>query len=288
MATFFHPQQNPHTNSTSPTFSPRFIVDGCIPDLEITSADAIHFHVHRERLLAASTNAFGGLLHGPVYVLALPEPATVLNVILNVIYGMSCLPNSPSLGSTEAALDALIKYGVPIAQLAQPSYPLYELVRSYAPHYPIEAYAVAAHHRLEELAAAISAHLLAYDLSRITDELTIKMGPIYFSRLANLHRSRMTALRNIVLQPPAVHPTTLMCNEHSQRELCRAWAFANAEIVWNARPSKDLVHCCLREFSKGVLNQRRRWRHWSQTFLLTPWSRRSCMRRHPYNVQTAV
>ncbi|KAI0653283.1 hypothetical protein C8Q70DRAFT_643318 [Cubamyces menziesii] len=237
MATFSYPQQNPHADSISTTFSPGFVIDGLIPDLEITSADAIHFHVHSERLLAVSNNAFGGLLHRPVYALAVPQPATVLNVTLNIIYGMSCLPNPPSLESTEAALDALIKYGITLTQLAKPSYPLYELIRSYAPYYPIEAYAVAAHHKLEELAAAISAHLLAYDLSRISDELTIKMGPLYFSRLANLHRSRMTALRNIVLQPPATHPVTPLCNLDSQREVSRAWAFANAELVWNARPN---------------------------------------------------
>ncbi|KAI0330920.1 hypothetical protein GY45DRAFT_1336527 [Cubamyces sp. BRFM 1775] len=251
MATFSNAPQNPHTNSISSIFNPGFIVDGLIPNLEITSADAVHFHVHRDRLFLASTNAFGGLLRDPVFSFAVPEPATVLNIVLNVIYGMSCLPNPPSLESTEAALDALIKYGLPVAQLAKPSYPLYELIRSYAPYYPIEAYAVAGHYKLEELAVAISAHLLAFDLSRISDELTVKMGPIYFSRLANLHRARMTALRNIVLQPPAMHPITPTCNEEVQRELSRAWAFANAEIVWNALPSKSprplpLLHMCQR------------------------------------------
>ncbi|KAJ8489320.1 hypothetical protein ONZ51_g2985 [Trametes cubensis] len=237
MVTFSDAKLSPHTDAISSVFNPGFIADGLIPNLEITSADDVHFHVHRRRLLLASDNAFGGLLRDPVFSLTVPEPAAVLNIVLNVTYGMFCVSHLPSLESIEAALDAVIKYGLPIAQLAKPSYPLYELVRSYAPYYPIEAYAIAAHYQLEELAVAISAHLLAFDLSRISDELTVKMGPLYFSRLANLHRGRMTALRNIVLQPPAMHPITPVCNEETQRELSRAWAFASAEIVWNALPN---------------------------------------------------
>ncbi|KAI0335435.1 hypothetical protein GY45DRAFT_1240377, partial [Cubamyces sp. BRFM 1775] len=219
-------------------FNPGFVVDGLLPDLEIIAPDGVHFHVHTSRLLAPSSNAFGGRLAHPAHPLYLPESSVVLSVVFHVIYGMSILPHPPPLQSTEAALDALIKYGLSIAQLAAaPSLPLYELVRSYAPYYPIEAYALAAHHRLEHLAVAISAHLLAYDVTRLSDELTVKMGPIYFARLVNLQRSRITALRNIVLRPPSMHPATSTCDAENQRELSRAWAFANAEIVWNVLPS---------------------------------------------------
>ncbi|KAH9899899.1 hypothetical protein C8Q73DRAFT_787744 [Cubamyces lactineus] len=224
-------------HAISSVFNPGFVVDGYLPDLEVISPDGVHFHVHTRRLLASSSNAFGGTLAHPTYPLYLPETSVVLSIVFHVIYGMSVLPHPPPLQSTEAALDALIKYGLSTAQLAAPTLPLYELVRSYAPYYPIEAYALAAHYHLEDLAVAISAHLLAYDVTRLSDELTVKMGPIYFARLVNLQRGRISALRNIVLRPPAMHPATPTCNADNQRELSRAWAFANAEIVWNVLPN---------------------------------------------------
>ncbi|KAI0328404.1 hypothetical protein GY45DRAFT_1347229 [Cubamyces sp. BRFM 1775] len=227
--------------SVSSVFNPRYILDGFPPNLDITSRDGIHFHVHAHRLLAASANAFGGLPLQTRHAITLPEPAVVLNIVFHIMYGMSILPHMPPLESTEAALDALIKYGLPISQLAAaPTFPLYDLLRSYAPYYPIEAYAVVAHHRLENLAVVISSHLLAYDVARISDELCVKMGPIYFKRLISLQRSRIEALRNIVLRPPAMHPVTVICNAENQQELTRAWAFANAAMVWNALPSTCL------------------------------------------------
>ncbi|KAI0360876.1 hypothetical protein OH77DRAFT_733589 [Trametes cingulata] len=230
-----HP--GPSANSISVMFTPAFQVDGFFPDVALVSADSTAFHVHTRRLLAASTNAFGGLLaHAAPGFVAVPESAAVLNIVLHLIYGMSCLHFQPSLESTEAALDALIKYGVPPPQLAA-SRPLHQLLLSYAPYRPIEAYALAAHHGLEDAAVAISGHLLAYDLSKLTDELTVKMGPIYFNRLVGLHQARNRALRDIALRPPASHPLTPTCNEEEQAKLKRGWAFASADIVWNTLPN---------------------------------------------------
>ncbi len=77
----------------------------------------------------------------------------------------------------------------------------------------------------------------------LTDELSIKMGSVYFSRLYNLQQARLAALKNIVLRPPAAHPPTPACNGDVQRELSRAWAFAAAQIVWTALPSKRVFRC---------------------------------------------
>ena len=89
---------------------------------------------------------------------------------------------------------------------------------------------------------AISGHLLAYDLSRISDALSIKMGSLYLRRLLILHTSRADALKNIVLAPPSSHPPTLICadREVSQARLTRAWAFAAAQLAWAHLPSEFL------------------------------------------------
>ncbi|KAI0675640.1 hypothetical protein C8Q78DRAFT_1074643 [Trametes maxima] len=226
--------------STSPTFHSNLVVDNCPPDLTIISVDGVRFHGHRSWILSISSNSFAGLLTESTDNLTLPEHAIVIDIVLHITYGMFYAGQLPPLDATDAALKALMKYGMPIQALSSPGSPFYQLILSYAPYYPIEAYALAAHHNLEDLAVAISSHLLAYDLTTLSDELATKMGPVYFNRLYNLQRARLAALRNIILHPPASHPPTEDCDEEKQKELGRAWAFASAQIVWNALPSTSI------------------------------------------------
>lgn len=174
-------------NTTSLMFTPHFQVDGFLPDVVLVSADNVTFHTHSQRLLDASTNAFGDTLTAYAFPrpIALPETSVVLNIVLHIIYGMSCVPYQPPFESTDAALVALIKYGVPAVTLAR-SQALFQLATSYAAHRPIDVYALAAHHGLEDIAIAVSPHLLAYDVSKLSHELTIEMGSVYFSRLCRL------------------------------------------------------------------------------------------------------
>ncbi|KAL1945669.1 hypothetical protein VTO73DRAFT_1671 [Trametes versicolor] len=217
-------------------FNPHFQIDGILPNVHIVSADSVIFHVHQQRLLAASTNAFGGSLAYPPRLIAVSENSSVLNIVLHVIYGMSCLRFQPPFESTEAAVAALIKYGVPAASLAN-SQSLHELFMFHAPHRPIEVFALAGHYALEPVAVAVSAHLLAYDLTRISDTLVVKMGSVYFNRLYKLQQTRLTALRDILLRRPPTHAPTATCADGGQEEIGRAWAFATAQIVWTALPN---------------------------------------------------
>ena len=105
----------------------------------------------------------------------------------------------------------------------------------------LEAYALAGHFGLDALAVAVSAHLLAFDTSQISDALSLQMGPIYFRRLLDWHQARLAALKEIVLSPPSVHPPTLECGEEKGRALTKAWAFAAAGIVWEAAPGESTV-----------------------------------------------
>ncbi|KAI0768792.1 hypothetical protein BD413DRAFT_493744 [Trametes elegans] len=248
------PAQLPPEHSTSTIFHRAFALNGTPPDTSLVSSDAIYFHVHRQQLLACSTNAFGGRLTQHTPALSLPESSAALNVVLHTIYGMSCVHTGPPLEDTEAAVGALVKYGLPVAHLAAPGMPLYQLMLSYAPYRPIEAYALAGHFRLDALAAAVSSHLLAFDVSTLSDALAVKMGPVYFRRLYDLHRARLAALRTIVLRPPARHALTPGCNEEVQQEVSRAWAFASAEIVWNARPniSTYALHSAFAQAARAI------------------------------------
>ena len=226
-------------------FSPSLRIDGLLPNSIIVSSNHVYFYIHRHRILDVSSNAFFGhfayedLFPTPsLPTVHLPEDGDVINVLLHTIYGFPCTHFHPSLETVEQSLTALIKYGVLIEAHTTPHQPLYQLILSHAPHHPIDTYALAAHHDLEDLAVAASGHLLSYDTSRLTDALASRIGPVYLKRLFLLHHSRLAALRNIVLQPPATHPATPGCADGEQGDLVRAWALAAARLVWDATPSK--------------------------------------------------
>ena len=204
--------------------------------MSLMSSDQVIFYVHRLHLSSISSNAFAGLLPTLATSFFVTERATVLDIVLHIVYGRPYTDRNPPLSEIEAALDALIKYGVNPYAHAIPHQPLYTLLKNHAPYHPIETYAVAGKYGLEAAAVAVSAHLLAYDPSNLSDELSVKIGPVYLRRLIALHHERSNALKNIVLKPPANHRPTLMCGEASQAQLTQAWAHAAAELAWDALP----------------------------------------------------
>ncbi|TFK84733.1 hypothetical protein K466DRAFT_214958 [Polyporus arcularius HHB13444] len=232
---------SPELDSRPAAFGPLFLYKGALPDILFTTADNVSFYAHRHILQHASTNAFAGLLTGTGQSLNVLESSVVLSIALYVVYALPCDHLSATLATVEAAADALVKYGVPLQSFAAPNSAFYHLVLVQAPYRPIDAYALAAHYGLETLAVAISAHLLAYDLSTITNELAAKMGSIYVKRLFDLHKLRRSALKNIVMNPPAMHIPNLACGTGEQRQLTQAWALAAAEMAWNALPSESTL-----------------------------------------------
>ncbi|TFY50363.1 hypothetical protein EVJ58_g11080 [Rhodofomes roseus] len=174
---------------------------------------------------------------GSTQTMPVPEPSDVLNVVVHAIYHIPVAQFMPPFETVSAAFDALVGYGASVQQLAAPGSPLYILVLSQAPLRPIDAYALAAHYDLIALATPISAHLLAYTLSSVTDELAARIGPIYLKRLFFLHHGRTEALKALLLRPPQGHEPMRDCDVIQQQRLTRAWALASAHLVWDARPN---------------------------------------------------
>ncbi|KAI0769646.1 hypothetical protein BD413DRAFT_627354 [Trametes elegans] len=240
--------EHPGDATISAAFQPSLRVDERLPDLIVISSNNVYFYAHRHRIANASSNGFGGRFlddsvsygHGYLPSIHLPESGDVLNVVLHVMYGLPCTHFHPTLETVEAALDALVKYGVPLQVHAAPYQPLHQLILSLAPYRPVETYAVVGQHALEDLAVPISGHLLSFDLSRITDPLATKMGPVYLKRLFLLHTTRLAALKDILLRPPAAHPRTPGCDPATHGSLTRAWALATAQFVWDASPSEPV------------------------------------------------
>ncbi|KAI0704092.1 hypothetical protein C8Q76DRAFT_697428 [Earliella scabrosa] len=221
------------------------------PDIILVTSDNHRFDVHTRRLRQTSRNSFNSLLppaHGaaPVSSVTLPESSDVVDVVLHVLYGKPFLtatssgptaaPSLPPLEVIDGALTALIKYGAaPLPSLASPTQPLYALLLAHAPQHPIETYALAGQHALEDVAVAASAHLVSYDISSLTDDLSVQMGPAYFMRLLALQQDRLSALKHIVLVPPPSHAPTAECGAERGR-LAAAWALAAAQLAFDVDP----------------------------------------------------
>ncbi|KAJ7179938.1 hypothetical protein C8R43DRAFT_971240 [Mycena crocata] len=258
--------------SVSTTFFPAAQHRSQPPDLILLSKDSVYFYVHSDLILDVSENRFRAMLPiSPVEgdeppILSIPELSPVLNIILHAIYEISCAHYSPPFEILVNAVDAMPIYGINPKKIILPSTPLFTLLLSQAPLFPLELYALAAHYDILDLAVPTSSHLLAFPLSRLTDQMVERMGATYLKRLFFLHFGRAEALKRVLLPPPHPHPPTPTCDFPSQKGLGRAWALASAYLAWDVRPdmSTTTLESALRplaehlscELCKQALNDR--------------------------------
>lgn len=247
--------------SVSTTFHPGAQLHELSPDTILLASDGVFFYVHSSVLLASSNNHFNnlfpldpGLSKDRDPMLTVPEHSTVLNVILHIIYDMSCAHYSPIFPTFVTTMNHLPTYGIPPKQVIIPSTPIYNLLLSYAPLFPLELYALAASYDLYDLAVATSSHLLSFPLATLTDEMAERIGPVYLKRLFFLHFGRSDALKRVLLPPPHPHVPTPWCDFNEQKKLTRAWALASAYLAWDARPdlSTSAMESALRPLAEHL------------------------------------
>ncbi len=232
--------------SVSTTFFPGSEFDVSPTDLIIISSDSVFFYVHTHRLLAASTNGFNSLAplkeqdHPEGNILPLPLDSVVLNILLHTIYNMSAAHYAPPPEAVIAAVESFETYGLSVRTYMAPASPFATLFLCTAPQAPIEFYAFAGAYDLNYLAIPISSFLLSYSLASLTDELAVKMGPLYLKRLFFLHLGRVEALKRLLLPPPQSHVPNAYCDFTEQKKLTRAWALASAYLAWDVRPGGSL------------------------------------------------
>ncbi|KAJ7638762.1 hypothetical protein FB45DRAFT_903741 [Roridomyces roridus] len=227
------------------------------PDIVLLSQDSVYFYVCSDLLLNKSGNGFRAML--PISpssddeppILNVPEPSPVLNIILHAIYEMSCAHYSPPFNVLVKAVDSMPIYGIDPKTTILPATPLFTLLLSQAPLFPLDLYTLAAHYDIFELAVPTSSHLLAFPLSRLTDDAVERMGAIYLKRLFFLHFGRAEALKRVLGAPPHPHPPTPFCDFVQQKTLARAWALATAYLAWDIRPdmSTTTLESALRPLS---------------------------------------
>jgi len=214
-------------------------------DVIFRSSDSVWFYANSSELLRESDNNFHSLLppavqpgardNDPPPVIDVQEDSAAFNIVLHVLYRLSCDKYSPPIEAIEAAVTALQKYGVSVRKHTTPSSPLFSLLVFFNDTAPTELYTFAAKHDLYDLAALTSSYLHSIDLSTLTDDMAERMGPLYLKRLFFLHYGRADALKRILLSPPHPHAPTPDCDFAEQKQLTRAWALASAYLAWDAR-----------------------------------------------------
>ncbi|EKM52102.1 uncharacterized protein PHACADRAFT_262570 [Phanerochaete carnosa HHB-10118-sp] len=230
--------------SISTVFHPTLDAGTGPPDIKFIAADNVSFFAHIPHILNRSVNQFNDLIptsynaqEGDApFVVAVPEPSPVFNIILHIIYGWSSAAFTHTLDDIAATVIALKTYGMSTSACLAQHTPLYTLMLAHASLRPLEIYALAAEHGLEHIAVVVSSQLVAYRLHEITDPLLVRMGARYLLRLAKLQATLMEKLRDLMLTPPEGHASTSTCGFAQQRILMGAWAIATASLSWKAKP----------------------------------------------------
>lgn len=218
-------------------------------DLKLMSSDATSFFVHVSVLLAKSSNNFGDLLRlerlrqyatNRPPSLAIGSTATVLNVVLHVIYDVVPLPHNVDLQDLITAVDALAFCGVSLREHAHRDTPLFQLLATHMAAAPIDVYALAASHNLHDMAVLSSSYTLDMRARDISEDQALRMGVHYLRRLIDLQLRRTGKLKELLRRPPTGHLPTETCSIASQERLARAWLMSGAYFLWDAVPGTFL------------------------------------------------
>ena len=233
--------------STSIVFSPDASIDRNPSDVIIAAGDAVLFYVREARILPSSTNGFNS--HLPVAppvtqktsesesVIHLPESSAVINIMLHCVYGLPCTHITPTVKDIQATFAAMKTYGLPYQSYAESGAPLHHTIRTLIPTSPLDVYALAASMDNRDLATIASSHLLSSPLSNMSEEMSIKIGPVYLRRLFFLHLGRAQALKRLLIIPPDLHQPTNACTVTMQVAIFRRWALAAVQLAWDDSPN---------------------------------------------------
>ncbi|KAK7031299.1 hypothetical protein VNI00_013554 [Paramarasmius palmivorus] len=205
-------------------------------DTAFITGDLTVFYVDEATLIEASNNGFGGVLpleqkNATQRVVPLSELTSYeLHVILQSVYNPildDFIWKSPICHSTlqivVQGIDLMPHYGInPRTCIKQYSH-LSKYLLTCSPIYPLDIYALAAYHDMEDIAIAASSHMLMLDPSIIDATTVSRIGPSYFRRLNDLHQTRKSILTQLLMTEPALHNLTKRCTFQDQQALRDGW-----------------------------------------------------------------
>lgn len=231
-----------------------------VVDLILLSKDCVWFTVHSSVLLTASTNKFSNLIPprddsaSTLSIVSVDEDSVVMYLMIDASYlstatSLFIPPQNfdwiamVDIASLKTAVGRLAVYGLPTDIAAHTSSVLYQRLREEIPRHPLDVFALAAHHGLEEFTVQASSHLLSLPLINVSDEQRQYMGSSYYDRLVALHEKRLLALVHILLRPPSTHMADLLCTEENQNQMVQSWIKSAALVLIDATPSS--IQLCL-------------------------------------------
>ncbi|KAK7040209.1 hypothetical protein VNI00_010015 [Paramarasmius palmivorus] len=229
----------PTTISISRVFGPNIHQSAPRPpvDLILLTTDSVIFYVDENTLLNASNNQFNSRLPLPtrekqkrvVFLPGVTSPE--LQIVLQCLYNV---PNGdmPDIDTVIRGIDRLSTYGMSPKALVKPRSHMYEHLLSCAPLNPLQVYSTAAFHDMYSLAVQVSAHLLVVDLSKVTEEFSVRMGTRYLMKLVRLHLGRTEVLKGLLTVEPELHNPTKKCGFEDQKRLKRDWNYGVARLCW--------------------------------------------------------
>ena len=218
-------------------------------DMLLLSSDSVMFYTNEEILLNASNNSFRHLLpfgskELSQRVLVTDLSSSELEIVLRAIFDV---PNSDvrplidvDVKTLTRAIDSLPEYGISPTACITPESNLYQLLLACAPLHPLEVYAQAAHHGLDSLATIVSSHTLVVNLAQLTDELSVKMGPVHALRLFQLHIGRVETLKRLLSHDIGLHDPTRYCDFDGQKVLKEKWNIGIAFMSTKIEPGEFL------------------------------------------------
>ncbi|KAG9036417.1 hypothetical protein FRB95_008958 [Tulasnella sp. JGI-2019a] len=236
-------------------------VGGMVLNTIIATRDGVIFYVHSTKMQASSCNSFDHLIPAstassanttpesghstnaaappadrpgnvltlrphPNIIILIPELAAVCNVLLHIVYGMSCERFLPSIETFSAALQCLRRYGISIPD---EDATIWTLIANHAPEHPMQVYLIGATYLIESVCVLASPYTLYIPvLQNMVDQDAIAMGAIYLRRLLLLHAELPETLRRITIVPPKEH---VSCTVTIQEAIPIAWRDAVANLL---------------------------------------------------------
>lgn len=200
-------------------------------DIIFKTTDAILFYVDSAKI---PHGAFASVLQTPlgdVATIEIAESSAILEVILHALYDAAFPPESPSLDLLDESIDRMPTHGIKPPVTIVSGCAVWRLLVALAPDDPFRVYALAAFHKIHDLAVEVSAYTLPRPLADVDDDKAVRMGAVYYKRLIALHFNRKQMLRDLVLFSPSAHPRTKTCGNNGYITLSRAWNLRVSELL---------------------------------------------------------
>ena len=243
------------------------------PDLVLVSSDETLFYVHGTILSGTSfyqalanlysespTNSTAIVTPYPcplpmdtnkVWVKVKDIVADELNVVLHALYNTSCANHQPSFGTVERAVDKMDSlFGFVVKSVIYPGREFYNYLLTFMLRKPLQIYALAAHHKIHDLAVSASARLLSYPLGEISDEESERMGPVYLRKLFLLHAERKERLIGLLVPSPHPHASIPGCGVREHRALKDLWAGTLVNVIYDLKPGEFLLSSYVTQFGR--------------------------------------